>query len=317
MNNNFNHGASPCVSVVLPTYNGARWLTQSITSVIEQTMTDWELIIVNDCSTDDTAQIAATFAQRDPRITLINNSENKKLPASLNVGFNAARGKYLTWTSDDNFFLPDALAKMTEYLDKHPDADMVSMDMDYIDENDKFIYRHSDKYCGNRVPQYLLFGCNIGGAFMYRAAIAQRIGQYDTNTFCAEDYDYWCRIALAGNIEYANDNIYRYRTNPNSLTATRQKTIAAKTQCIQIKYAPQFFARFKYTWHDRAKFYAQTKQWGGIKYAWFVALIRIKKTFVNIALLPLFWNHKLRRKLRHYFLSNNKYSFSNTKEDIQ
>jgi len=286
-------------------------------SVIEQTMTDWELIIVNDCSTDNTAQIAESFAQRDPRITLINNAENKNLPASLNVGFNVARGKYLTWTSDDNFYLPDALAKMTEYLDTHPTTDMVSMDMDYIDENDKFLYRHSDKYRGNRVPQFLLFGCNIGGAFMYRATIAHRIGQYDTNTFCAEDYDYWCRIALDGNIEYPNDNIYRYRTNPNSLTAKRQKTIAAKTLCIQIKYAPQFFTRFNYTWLDRAKFYAQTKQWGGIKYAWCVALLRMKKTLVNIAVLPLFWNQPLRRRLRRYLLPDIKYSFSKTKGNIQ
>ena len=91
----------PKVSIVLPTYNGSKFLSRSIESVQEQAETDWELIIVNDCSTDNTLDIAQKYAQQDKRISVITNEQNKKLPASLNVGFSRAKGKYLTWTSDD------------------------------------------------------------------------------------------------------------------------------------------------------------------------------------------------------------------------
>ena len=99
----------PKISVILPSYNGERYIAQSIQSVIDQTETDWELIIVNDCSKDNTLKICEDFAKKDKRIRVITNETNKKLPASLNVGFAHANGKYLTLTSDDNHYRPNAL----------------------------------------------------------------------------------------------------------------------------------------------------------------------------------------------------------------
>jgi glycosyltransferase involved in cell wall biosynthesis len=87
---------NPKISVVLPTYNGARFLAESIESVINQTETHWELIIVNDCSTDNTLEIAEKYAKLDSRIRVISNEVNKKLPGALNVGFADARSEYLT-----------------------------------------------------------------------------------------------------------------------------------------------------------------------------------------------------------------------------
>ena len=102
----------PKVSIVLPTYNGEKFIRESIDSILYQTFTDWELIIVNDCSTDGTPNIVNRYAASDSRIRVIHNKENQKLPESLNIGFREARGEYLTWTSDDNMYLPSALEKM-------------------------------------------------------------------------------------------------------------------------------------------------------------------------------------------------------------
>ena len=82
-----------------------------------------------------------------------------------------------------------------------------------------------------------LFSCNVGACFMYRKEIAQKTGQYDENMFCAEDYDYWCRLALVGKISYSDENLYIYRYTPTSLTSTRQNEIKKKTIEIQEKYA--------------------------------------------------------------------------------
>ena len=114
----------PTVSIVLPTYNGSQYIRESLDSIIKQTCTDWELLIVDDCSSDHTLEIAREYASRDARITVIHNEVNRKLPSALNIGFAHAKGKYLTWTSDDNRYLPEALSVMAEYLD-NSDAPMV------------------------------------------------------------------------------------------------------------------------------------------------------------------------------------------------
>ena len=99
---------SKLVSIVLPVYNGERYLEDAIESVLGQTYTNLELIIVDDKSTDDSLNIANKYRILDKRVRIIANEENIKLPKSLNKGFEVAQGDYLTWTSDDNIYYQEA-----------------------------------------------------------------------------------------------------------------------------------------------------------------------------------------------------------------
>lgn len=260
MGNHMNKFKNPKISIVLPTYNGEKWLKLSIESVLSQTEQNWELIIVDNCSIDNTLKIASTYAAQNNRIKVISNPINKRLPASLNIGFSYATGKYLTWTSDDNMYKPKALATLSEYLDTHHNVDMVSMNQDVIDESGKFIKDMDNEYRYQRCAAALMHNCNVGAAFMYRKSIADKIGGYDENTFCAEDYDYWCRIALAGNLEYTADNIYQYRISSVSLTATKRDLVAEKTAFVKLKYADAFFKKFNFTNLDKALFFCTFEQ---------------------------------------------------------
>lgn len=297
----------PKISVILPPYNGERYIAQSIQSVIDQTEKDWELIIVNDCSTDSTLEIASEFAKKDKRIKVISNKKNSKLPASLNEGFRNAKGEYLTWTSDDNYYKPDALKKLSDYLDEHPKTDLVSMAFDFVDENDKFMYSFESCFKYKRCQPGLLLQCNVGAAFMYRKTIADRVGEYDTYTFCAEDYDYWCRIALNGKIDYTPDNIYVYRMQPNSLTATKQAQIQEKTKYIQRKYAEAFFNKFNYTALDKLRFYKNVLHETNSKLCYLIGLYQFA---VKAVCCLIFYPKKLRKNLRSRLLRMDKYSFS-------
>ena len=283
------------VSIVLPSYNGAKFLSESIQSIINQSFRDWELVIVDDCSTDDTLKIAKSFATTDSRISVIHNEKNKKLPASLNVGFNAARGEYLTWTSDDNIARENWLSTLVDYLDKNPDADMVAATMDFIDEDGKFLFKTRPQ----KLPIALGYRCNVGAAFMYRREIADMVGKYDEEAFCAEDYDYWCRIALAGNLHYIPDNIYEYRTNSQSLTALQQPRIRQKTAIVQNKYRDAIIKKFHLNYWDRAKLeYLGFER----KYRPVFVLFDMYKFLVkNITNLLLFWNKKLKQKAYEKF----------------
>ena len=112
---------NPKVSIILPTYNGAKYLRESIDSCLSQTHKNIELIIVDDCSTDQTSQIIKPY--QDARIRYIRNEKNMRLPRSLNIGFALATGEYLTWTSDDNQFLPHAIETMLKILREDKSVD--------------------------------------------------------------------------------------------------------------------------------------------------------------------------------------------------
>jgi glycosyltransferase involved in cell wall biosynthesis len=193
-----------------------QYIKESINSIINQTFQDWELIIVNDCSTDATSTIIREYENHDHRIRIINNQENMKLPRSLNVGFEAAKSSYLTWTSDDNIYNPKAIEVLHNHLIEHLSCPMVCSGMQIIDDNgdiieDYPIYDSEEMYIHNMV----------GACFMYRASVKQTIGLYDITLFGAEDYDYWLRIIKEyGSIDYIPEQLYWYRSQKESLSYT-------------------------------------------------------------------------------------------------
>ncbi len=293
MHSDCGNGHEPKISIVLPTYNGSRWLADSIESVLKQTELDWQLIIVNDCSTDNTLEISEQFARQDSRIKVYSNATNKKLPASLNVGFSHATGTYRTWTSDDNMFKPNALSVMAAYLDGHPGVDLVAAREDIINEDGTFKMSR-DKLC--RKPEQLSYTCNVGAAFMYRTVIAEKIGGYNEERFCAEDYDYWCRIALAGTIAYINDNIYLYREQSRSLTALQKERVMEKSALIKNQYKQQFAEKFKLTWWQREKMEYLIDRKKNRKTS--ILFLLRRRSLETILGMLFFWNRGLNRKLR-------------------
>lgn len=283
------------VSIVLPTYNGERFIKESIDSVLAQTYSNWELIIVNDCSKDNTLSIVNDYAKNDSRIKVISNSSNQNLPVSLNIGFREAKGEYYTWTSDDNIFKPNAIEYMVNYLDNHSDVDLLSCSFDIINEDGSFYtnFRNLDSRNILQLAEY----CNVGACFMYTRDIALKVGEYDKNMFCAEDYDYWCRIALIGNIKYIDENLYKYRNNSKSLTATRQKTIKAKCLNIRLKYADKIMDKLDLTKSKRAYLFSSYFR-ESCKFAWLMKLLIVSPFMIfNAIINKISFKHKLKKML--------------------
>lgn len=211
----------PKVSIVLPTYNGQDYINDSIDSIRNQTFTDWELIIVNDCSTDHIPDIVSEYEKLDSRIRVINNIVNQKLPKSLNIGFRETKGEYLTWTSDDNMYLPTAIEKMVSYLDSNPKEYMVCTKMEYITEDNEF-----ECISAPYSNEFMYYADCVGACFLYRREILQTVGEYDADLFLVEDYEYWLRILFKyKNIGFVDEVLYTYRKQGKSLTATRLNEI--------------------------------------------------------------------------------------------
>lgn len=227
---------SPLVSIVLPCYNGADFLAQSIDSVIAQTFTDWELIVVNDCSKDNSLEIMHRYAEKDSRIKVVNNDVNLKLPASLNRGFSFATGKYLTWTSHDNRMGETMLEEFVHYLDEHPEIGLVTANYAAFDKTGKILYQVCMDEPHLRLPHHN----TICYAFMYRREVLETIGGYDENLFLIEDYDYWIRIWQKFKIGKVDKVLYYTGVNDKTLTATRKKEIAERLLWVRMHYFNSF-----------------------------------------------------------------------------
>lgn len=217
----------PKISIVLPTYNGEQYIEKSIQSVIEQTFRDWELIVVDDCSTDSTHEIAKKYERIDKRIRVIQNQVNSKTPTALNNGFRMATGEYFTWTSDDNIYYEDALEVMVNYMDKYPNCGLAYCDMEYIDEQGTVIGSEKTD------PDYLYYNCPVGGCFIYKGEIPTRIGGYDPEMFLIEDYEYWLRISKYYEVHRIPLTKYKFRKHMGSQTYQRAREVNDKLYLLR------------------------------------------------------------------------------------
>jgi glycosyltransferase involved in cell wall biosynthesis len=208
----------PLISIVLPTYNGSRYLREAIDSCVAQTYQNWELIVVDDCSTDATPGIVAEYVGRDPRIKSIRHETNKKLPQALNTGHAAARGEYLTWTSDDNRFLPAAIEEMTRFLQQNPTVGIVYTDCVLIDDSGKYMNEFPAL-----PPSRLAYMDALGACFLYRRLVYETLGGYDTDLFLAEDYEYWLRAYRQFELAPLHKTLYEYRWHDQSLTKSANR----------------------------------------------------------------------------------------------
>ena len=226
------------ISIVLPVYNGEKYLRESIDSVLAQTYKNWELLIVDDCSTDSSAAIAKEYASKDRRIYYYRNENNLRLPRNLNKGFRLAKGDYLTWTSDDNKFKPMALEKMYDALKNNQDAQFVFASCRVINsEGEEIEYIMVDD---KRKKQ--IVGHNVVGAcFMYTRKAYEEVGEYNPDFTLVEDYDYWQRIYAKFNAVAISDILYEYRWHDGALTSTMKKDAFNKTlEKMLLKNRPLF-----------------------------------------------------------------------------
>ncbi len=218
----------PSVSIIMPTYNGERYIAEAIDSCLKQTFNNIELIILDDGSTDNTSNVVKEI--NDSRIRLISLNHNSGLALALNQGFMCSIGDYLTWTSDDNTYEPEAIDIMVDYLEKDREVDFIYSNYYLIDEEDKEI-----KPIYVDFPYNLLEGNCIGPCFMYRRKVYEQIGDYNPKFFLAEDYDYWIRIFKSGLKMMSIDKfLYKYRLHQYSKTAKYGADVSFK-QAMKIR----------------------------------------------------------------------------------
>jgi len=218
---------SPKVSIVLPTYNGAKYVKQAVDSCLNQTYKNIELIIVDDCSNDETPRIIDSY--KDDRIRYLRHKQNEGLPYALNTGFAKATGQYLTWTSDDNQYLPKAIEELVSLLEKNPDVDFVYADYwaHFLETDERELRTTPDNLDLEKANE-------VGPCFLFTRRAYKEVGAYDPKYKLVEDYDYWIRICKKFKALHCPHPLYIYGEHSKSLTRT--KRVAVKLTEIILKY---------------------------------------------------------------------------------
>lgn len=230
-------GNAPRVSVLMTVYNAAPWLREAIDSLLAQTYRDWELIAIENGSTDVSADILASYD--DPRIRVIPVSENMGRTPALRHAFDLARGEYIAVLDADDVSLPERLAKQVEYLDTLPDTILVGAWTERIDGE------------GNRIGDYTpptdereLYDCFawqnpvVHSTAMYRANEARAVGGYPADLPYAQDLGLWLRLAERGRIGMIGEYLAQHRTISSNMTLSKaSRPIVAKDTLKSLVYA--------------------------------------------------------------------------------
>lgn len=204
------------VSVVIPAYNQGNYLARAVQSVLGQSYPDFEIIIVDDGSTDDTATVGCSY--NAPNIHYV-HQENQGLSAARNTGLRYAQGEFISYLDSDDLFLPDKLKLLTDAIYSHPEFGFVAGQAIPIDEADQPL----GKMYASPIPEpaeELLLGNPLHvGSVMIRRTWQDRAGEFDTSLRSYEDWDMWLRLARLGcKMGWVAQPVSLYRFHPAQMT---------------------------------------------------------------------------------------------------
>jgi glycosyltransferase involved in cell wall biosynthesis len=221
---------TPRVTVLMPVYNGERYVHEAISSILNQTFQDFELLIINDGSTDNSINIINAF--NDKRIRVIHNEANIKLIATLNKGLSLAKGQYIARMDCDDISLPKRLAKQFSFMESNSDVAMVGSWIQVVNEYGKptrsIKYLTAAKY----IPSLLLFAnCFAHSSIFVRSSSLQE-NCYRDSFLHSEDYDLWVRLASCNKVSNLQQFLVKYREHPAGITSRKSEIVFQTTQKI-------------------------------------------------------------------------------------
>ncbi len=214
---------NPAVSILMPVYNSARYIKPAVQSVLEQTFGDFELIVVDDGSTDATGSILTRLAGKDRRIKLIRRP-NTGIVGALNDALAEARGELLGRMDGDDICLPDRLQKQVDWMCRHPQIVALGGQVEIIAPDGGLLMRSDLPLQHESIDRQLLAG--IGGSIIHPAAMlraepVRRLGGYRREFQYVEDLDLFLRLAEIGQLANLPDTLLKYRQHLGSINRNR------------------------------------------------------------------------------------------------
>lgn len=213
---------NPLVSVLLPCYNAERFVEETMDSLLNQTYTNFEIVAINDCSTDSTLQILNRLAEKDSRIKVFNNEKNLKLIKTLNHGIDLCKGEYIARMDADDIALPERLEKEVRFLNENKDYDIVSTQFATFRTGSSKTSLHTNPTKYEELQAYVLFKSGIcHPASMIRKRLFTELGlRFEEEYLHVEDYALWSKalyVTKMGNI--GGEPLLLYRVHSSQVSS--------------------------------------------------------------------------------------------------
>jgi len=240
---------NPIVSVIMPAYNAEKYIEKSIVSILEQTFKEYEFIIIDDCSKDETWTVICDFARKDSRIVALKNTLNLGIAGNRNKGVSLAKGKYVMWQDADDVSMPLRLENQYKFMESNEEVGIVGGFLEFFDDNGSTSirkYAPDDKTLRKNIFRYSPVA---QPAAMIRKTCLDEFGEYDLKYPPAEDLDMSFRIGTKYKFANLQEIVLKYRENLGSATFTRLKTIELNTIEIRRKYSKGY--AYKMTCFDK------------------------------------------------------------------
>jgi len=218
---------SPCVSIIIPTFNRASFISQSIRSVLSQTFTDFEIIIIDDASTDNTLEVVEPFLYSSS-VVFIQNLENKGISRNRNYGISIAKGKYIAMLDSDDVWIDiNKLSSQVSYLEHNIDCNVVGTWMVQIDELGNPLKLITFAQSDANIRKSILYRNHIAqSSVLFRKVAAQVVGGYDDALATMEDHDLWLRMGINGQFAVLPIYALGYRLHKSNITRSQMTRVA-------------------------------------------------------------------------------------------
>lgn len=254
---------NPLVSILIPTYNRAKYLSESLNSALNQTYPHIEVIVHDDASTDDTPALLAGY--HDPRLRIIRTSSNHGMIGGWNYLVKKAKGKYLKFLADDDLLAPTCVAQLVQAAEINPATALVTCQRKFISEKGRVIKKmgfasHSVTVSGPKHARWILTTLRenkIGEptAVLYPTRLVKKAGGYDPHFSQFADFEYWIRLLQFGDLVYLHQPLCSFRTHAGSNTssAIQDGRFITETFSLIAKYYVPGRLPLSLTERDRAR----------------------------------------------------------------
>lgn len=264
--------ANPRVSVVMAVYNGERYLREAMDSILSQTYADFEFIIIDDSSTDDSPSILLSFA--DPRVCLVSNEHNLGLAKSLNRGIGLAKGEFIARQDADDVSNPGRLQAQVAYMEQNAGVGVIGTATEWIDAAGNPFKTWPAGATNAELQPLLLVTCPlVHGSVMFRRRCIDDVGNYGADMRTGQDYDLWLRVAEKWDIVNLPQVLYRYRWHDQMVSVTRQSEQRSHASASVARAIQRRQAYFRSRWglapaQTPGWVLGASRRWWAQRYVW-------------------------------------------------
>lgn len=306
----------PLVSVLMPVYNCENYILEAVESILQQTYSNFELLLIDDCSTDATVDKIKSL--NDDRIQLIIKPKNSGYTNSLNYGLQIAKGKYIARMDGDDISLPTRFEKQVAFLEANEDVVVCGTNFSIIGNNYVVKFPENHEY----IKIGLLEECKIAHpTVMLRKSILE-LHQitYDKLMEPAEDYDLWVQLLVFGKLHNLQESLLQYRVHEMQVSSVRRKQQADMTKAIRFKLLTHLQSSF--TPEQKDVYLGVIDSDKKISFKDFLVFLDLKKNilivnengFFNKKKFAKYWMELESKFISYYFKSQMSYSIGNFKE---